>query len=526
MARLLTLLLVTRAAAEWVEISQQHYRKPLKTHSVFTTPDKVTDVEETTKPWTYNNRSVAEYNWNKTPARPTNMANIKRVQHTGSTVKPERVKEDDDLDLHVDFRDYELRPNYGPSRATIELHYKQKGMAERVPNVGKIKRVELDNSPVKSPAVNYKGDGDKYSNNRHEDIGYDDHHTEANEYEHKKNTEAHRRIYVNKVKHHHSTERTATFPPEDDEDNTSVDEEATAMHTERPKQVYKNHTTVRDFYTTKPTFITETEDFTSYEAPRNRFHKIIISGSSEMTEFTTEIIDTEEKTTKMSPKRTKPTNKPTVKSNKNNVHQNDNDFKAESHENRVYVSSNDEKTENPMINEYKTKPKGSNDQPKPEYQSEKEIFKEIKDKAPTLSKTEKNKVNTMENVIKFMRVVADTIFKNSRRSFGGKMQYLHELKEFILANIEERIDATWPDDDSAGARRRSRSAHATPRGHVQFPSSESALMTISFLTFAVFLIKLVLQVIQTYKHKTMMVAPLMVASGRNIFSQHGHHGRK
>ena len=57
---------------------------------------------------------------------------------------------------------------------------------------------------------------------------------------------------------------------------------------------------------------------------------------------------------------------------------------------------------------------------------------------------------------------------------------------------EERIDATWPDDDSAGARRRSRSAHASPRGHVQFPSSESALMTISFLTFAVFLIKLVL----------------------------------
>uniref|UniRef100_A0A2H1W487 SFRICE_005120 n=1 Tax=Spodoptera frugiperda TaxID=7108 RepID=A0A2H1W487_SPOFR len=86
---------------------------------------------------------------------------------------------------------------------------------------------------------------------------------------------------------------------------------------------------------------------------------------------------------------------------------------------------------------------------------------------------------------------------------------------------QDRIDATWPDDDSAGARRRSRSAHATARGHVHFPSSESALMTISFLTFAVFLIKLVLQVIHTYKNKAMMVAPLLVASGRNVFSDRG-----
>ena len=61
---------------------------------------------------------------------------------------------------------------------------------------------------------------------------------------------------------------------------------------------------------------------------------------------------------------------------------------------------------------------------------------------------------------------------------------------------EERIDATWPDDDST--RRRSRSADASPRGHVQFPSSESALMTISFLTFAVFLIKLVLVSVVMY----------------------------
>ncbi|KAJ8714292.1 hypothetical protein PYW08_007912 [Mythimna loreyi] len=512
MTHLLTLLLVTRVSAEWVEISQQHYRKPIRTHSPFTTPEKVADVEDTTKTWTYNNRSVTEYNWNKTPARPPNIGNIKRVQNVGSTVKPGRVKDEDDLDLHVDFRDYELRPNYGPTRAP-ELH-QQIGMAERIPNLGNIKRVDLNNSPVKSPAVNYN-DRDIYSNNRHEDIRHD-HRTEANE--HRKNTEAYRRVYINKVKHQHSTERTATFPPVDDED-MSVTEEVTTFNTESPKQVtYKNRTTVRDIYSTKPTFITETEDFTSFETPKNRFYKIAIR-TEKPDVFTTEIIDTEESTTKNSPKRTKPTITPTVKPNKNKVPQNLTDLKAESHENKVYVSSDDEKTDYPIINEHKTKPKA-------DYQPEIEDSKEIKEKAPTTTKTEKNKVNTMENVIKFMRVVADTISKNSRRSFGGKMQYLHELKEFILAHIEERIDATWPDDDSAGARRRSRSAHASPRGHVQFPSSESALMTISFLTFAVFLIKLVLQVIQTYKNKAMVVAPLMVASGRKIFTHHGHHGRK
>lgn len=66
-----------------------------------------------------------------------------------------------------------------------------------------------------------------------------------------------------------------------------------------------------------------------------------------------------------------------------------------------------------------------------------------------------------------------------------------------LCFTEERIDFTWPDDapetqDPKTRSARSAQAQATPRGHLEIPSSESALMTISFLTFAVFLIKLVL----------------------------------
>lgn len=437
MTRLLTLLLITHATAEWVEISQHHYRKPIRTHSLFTTPDKDLGLEDTTKPWINNNRSVTEYNWNKAPSKPPNIGNIKRVQHVGSTEKTTvRVpQEGDDFDLHVDFRNHELRQNFGPTRAIIDLHDKQKGMIERVPNVANIKRVQLNNSPVKSPALSYKGEREKYSGNRHENDPRDEDHDTGNEFEHK-NSEAFRRIYVNKVKHH-GTERPVTFPPDDDED-TSSSEEATTFNTERPKAIYNNHTTVRDFYSTKPTFITETDDFTSYETQRNRFYKITNSKSSEVTEktfFTTQIIETEEPTTKISPKSTKPTR---VKANINNVPKTINDFKGESHENKIHVSTNEKKQPNPDANDHKTKTKSNKDQPKHDHEIEKDNDKETKDEkgdTKTTTKTEKNKVNTMENVIKFMRVVADTISKNSRKSFSGKMQYLHELKESILANI-------------------------------------------------------------------------------------------
>lgn len=423
MTRLLTLLLISQATAEWVEISQQHYRKPMRTHSPFNTPDRVIDFEDTTKTWTYNNRSVTEYNWNKNPARPPNISNVKRKQHEST-----KEEEEDDLDLHVDFRDYELRPNYGPTRPTTE-HDKQKGSIERVPNVDNIKRVQLNNSPVKSPVVNYKGDREKYSNNRHENNPQDDDDDgdEVNEFKHKKNGEAFRRIYVNKVKNVQRTEIT-TLPPDDEE-------EATTFNTERPKRIYNNHTKVREFYSTKPTVIIE--DFTNYDNQRNRFHKITNGKSSELTDkiFTTEIIDTDEVTT-ISPKRT------SMKGNKNNFHKNINDFKAESHENKVQVTSNNEKPTNVISNDNKTKLKGHTDEPKQDNQSEKENLKDKIDKAPTDTKTEKNKVNTMENVMKFMRVVAETISKNTRRSFGGKMQYLHELKQSILANIGKRNQVT------------------------------------------------------------------------------------
>lgn len=45
------------------------------------------------------------------------------------------------------------------------------------------------------------------------------------------------------------------------------------------------------------------------------------------------------------------------------------------------------------------------------------------------------KENTMENVLKFVKVVADTITRNTRRNFNSKLRYLEDLKDTIMVNI-------------------------------------------------------------------------------------------
>lgn len=65
----------------------------------------------------------------------------------------------------------------------------------------------------------------------------------------------------------------------------------------------------------------------------------------------------------------------------------------------------------------------------------------------------------------------------------GSFDYNH--LNFIIS--ENRIKELWPTK-----RRNKRGIMGTGESHMDFPSAEGALITISFLTFAVFLIKLVL----------------------------------
>lgn len=55
-------------------------------------------------------------------------------------------------------------------------------------------------------------------------------------------------------------------------------------------------------------------------------------------------------------------------------------------------------------------------------------------KSPTENEA---KENTMENVLKFVKVVADTITRNTRRNINSKLRYLEDLKDTIMVNIGE-----------------------------------------------------------------------------------------
>ncbi|XP_059611036.1 uncharacterized protein LOC132257971 [Phlebotomus argentipes] len=100
----------------------------------------------------------------------------------------------------------------------------------------------------------------------------------------------------------------------------------------------------------------------------------------------------------------------------------------------------------------------------------------------------------------FLKSIQDSFMNRTKRSIEDKLKYLKDIRDKLLREIEKKINALWPAEEIP-PKRVKRHIIPSPEGHMDFPSSEGALMTICFLTFAVFLIKLVLQVINTIKSK-------------------------
>lgn len=431
---LLALLLVAQAAAEWVEISQQHYRKPIRPHSSFnpfTTPDKF-EVEDTTKAWTYNNRSVTEYNWNKPSIKqPIYSGTIRRVEYATSSVKTTEVFRVEDEYSDSDKDEFELRTRE-PTKPVPEVNdnNKQKATITRVPNIGNIRRVQVSNAPVKSTFLN-KDDKEKVAKTRYEELPLENEQVEEL-FEHKRRTEGktnNRRIYVSQLKKQQNTEPTSTFPVEDESPFTEEN------ITKRPKQELKNTSNTKNTFSSNPTFVTETEDFTPTEKSFDKFYKVTKATIPRVTEkkhiFTTETTEIDvDRTTEEKPKQT---TKLIHKISDSVKHRPVNKFSsAELDGDSEEIINNEQR---------KASKKSSNTEMERERRPEKEMTankKEVREKEKKdLSKGNKpdSKLNNMENLMKLMKVVTDTISQNTRRSVGGKMRYLHDLKDTILANI-------------------------------------------------------------------------------------------
>ena len=92
----------------------------------------------------------------------------------------------------------------------------------------------------------------------------------------------------------------------------------------------------------------------------------------------------------------------------------------------------------------------------------------------------------------FLKSIQDSFVLRTAKTFDDKVKILQNLKDKLMMNIDQRIQELFP--TKANRKKRSTPGWMMEKegGGMDFPSAEGALMTISFLTFAVFLIKLVL----------------------------------
>ncbi|KNC27976.1 hypothetical protein FF38_06178 [Lucilia cuprina] len=129
---------------------------------------------------------------------------------------------------------------------------------------------------------------------------------------------------------------------------------------------------------------------------------------------------------------------------------------------------------------------------------------------------------SIKGFIEFIKSLKHSWMKNSLFRIDDKIKMLHQLKDSLLKTIEQQFMILWQDDDddddnveqsytnenkeSRNMAEKNSSNHLrSKRGildesNINFPPN-AALISINFLTFAVYLIKLVLQVVNIIKTK-------------------------
>ncbi|XP_016970901.1 uncharacterized protein LOC108038581 [Drosophila rhopaloa] len=119
-------------------------------------------------------------------------------------------------------------------------------------------------------------------------------------------------------------------------------------------------------------------------------------------------------------------------------------------------------------------------------------------------------VPSIQGFLKFLKTMQNTWIKKSALTFGKKIKLLQNLRDNLMRLIEQQFASMWQPPERKRRRRRG----LLDDSEIDFPP-EAALMTINFLTFAVFLIKLVMQVVKIVKSKHYSL------SGFNILPESG-----
>ncbi|XP_073818998.1 uncharacterized protein [Musca autumnalis] len=160
-----------------------------------------------------------------------------------------------------------------------------------------------------------------------------------------------------------------------------------------------------------------------------------------------------------------------------------------------------------------------------EFEEEVEYIDEVQDNTEAEQKTEDESNNannelkypSIQGFLSFLKSLKQTWIKHSLFRIEDKIKFLYNLRDNLLRNIERQFTALWSnygdDDDGDGDEddvNEGRKHVRHKRGilgeaSIDFPP-EAALMSINFLTFAVFLIKLVLQVVNIVRSKHITIS--------------------
>lgn len=141
---------------------------------------------------------------------------------------------------------------------------------------------------------------------------------------------------------------------------------------------------------------------------------------------------------------------------------------------------------------------------------------------------------SFSSFIKFIKTIQESLAIKTAKTITEKIKMLMEFRDSLMMAINRKIKRLWRMQPKVTATIKARGINRSKRtldlmdkgGAMDFPSAEGALLSICFLTFAVFLIKLVLQVIHTIKmKKAMWAAQMMTNNAENVVIKRHRSGR-